>query len=589
MLIIKYFAKHKVFLKRVVLIWSAILLLALFLRLYGLDLNPVGITHDDELHEIINAKSLALTGSNVPGVVTGILTQKPYCIWGDCIYGELESYVLIPWMLIFPLDLVLSKLPFVFGAVVLVFTTGKLFENLSKNATIGMIVGFVVAINPWSVYFGRTAYPHLVSYLFYILGLYFFTRHKSSKSNLILGSLFSFFASLFYFGGKPILPLIILWGIAYNLYQFKLRHFKFTLLLGLIVSLVIGGYFLTLFSSYAGTRLAETEISQQGNIKSLVDQQSLRIERYLSFFSPVSLFLKGQTATDNAYISNHGYYFLVDLPFLLFGIMAISANFTNALFILLLISISVVPVALKTSETSIYSLRAALAYPLLSGIIGWGCYFCWGKISILQRRYKLARRFPVARIFLAAVIVAYVLSLTYFLVIYWYRIPRDQSTRWFFHERVLASYITRVQNKNDKKIIVVTARPDGIFNTYVFYSGIYNSYNAIKRVNNSYLSGNFGYNKTRFLSNCSQITKQDLANNIILIDQINPVKCEIDQKNTPKIANPKDAGGIFNIVNESLCSNYPKNRYPYPASIYDFKVENMTDETFCKMWITNPD
>lgn len=551
--------------------WGIILFLALALRLYGLDLNPVGITHDDELHEIINAKSLAFTGLNIPGMATGILTKDPHCIWGDCVYGELESYILILWMLIFPFGLVLSKIPFVLGSVVLVLATGKLFENLSKNSVIGMIVGLSVAINPWAIYFGRTAYPQLLSHLFYILGAYFFTRHKSLRSNLILGSLFSFSASLFYFGAKPLLPLIILWGITYNLYQFKFG-LKFTVLFAAVTAVIIGGYFLLLSNSYAGIRLKEIETSTQ----------SLRIERYLGLFSPASLFITGQKATDNSYVSNHGYYYLADFPFLIFGIMVIFSNFLNALFIITLIAISVIPAALKTSETSIYSLRAALAYPLLSGLIGWGLYYCWSKISVLKQK-------NIAKIFLVLVIILYTLSLVYFLVIYWQRLPRSQSTRWFFHERVLTNYITRFQSKNDKKVKVLTARPDGIFNTYIFYSGIYNSKEAISRINNEYLSQNFQYNKVEFTHNCQRITPQDLEDTVILIDQLNPVRCKIDQKNTLKIADPKDAGGIYNIINDSLCSNYPKNRFSNPKSIYDFKVENLTDEIFCKIWITNPD
>ncbi len=153
----------------------------------------------------------------------------------------------------------------------------------------------------------------------------------------------------------------------------------------------------------------------------------------------------------------------------------------------------------------------------------------------------------------------------------------------------MTDYVSRSLNKNDKEIIVVTARPDGIFNSFVFYSGIYNNKQAIEQLNKAYLSSNFEYQRVKFIENCQNISKEDLVNKTILIDQVNPVKCEIDQKNTPKIANPKDAGGIFNIVNEFLCSNYPKNRYPNPKSIYDFKIESLSDEAFCKMWITNPD
>ena len=107
-------------------LWIIIILLALFLRLYGLNLNPVGLSHDDELHEIINAKSLALTGTHAPGRVAGIFTQNDQCP-GNCVYGELGSYILIPWMWIFPLDIFWSKIPFVIVSLGIVFFTGKLF------------------------------------------------------------------------------------------------------------------------------------------------------------------------------------------------------------------------------------------------------------------------------------------------------------------------------------------------------------------------------------------------------------------------------------------------------------------------------
>lgn len=591
--------KLRAFFKRDVLLWSIILTFALLLRLYGLDLNPVGLNHDDELHEIINAKSLALTGSHAPGRVAGILTQNDECP-GNCVYGELGSYILIPWMLIFPLDMFLSKIPFVLASVGIVFATGKLFENLSKNTTIGMMAALLVAINPWAIHFGRTAYLTTFSYMFYLLGAYFFTRHKSYKSNLIFGTILSLIASLFYFGTKPILPLIILWGIFYNLYQHKIHYLKFTLLLILIISIIIGGYLLILSNSYAGRRLAEIGAGTPSGIKGLVDQQrqvsldiplvrdafinkytvqtGILIEKYIGFFSPTFLFLRGQGDTDNYYISNHGYNYLVDLPFLIFGIMAISANLTNALFILLLLAFSVFPAAVKISGDTIYSVRTGLAYPLLTGIAAWGVYFSYT---------KLAKKLSVTKIFITLVTSLYILSLTYFLVMYWYRSPFDKSIGWHFHKRVVANYITRLQNEMDKKIIVVTAQPDATFNTYVFYSGIYNDKATIKDINNSYLIRNYEFKGAKFINDCSKITEQDLVSSVIFIEQ--GVECKIDQENTSKIANPRDGGGMYNIINESLCLSYPKNRYPYPRSIFDFKVESLSKESFCKTWITNPD
>lgn len=562
-------------------IWCVILFLALLFRLFGLDLNPVGLSHDDELHDLINAKSLAITGTNVPGVVAGILTQNGHCLAGDCIYGELESYALVPWMRIFPLDIVLSKIPFVLASVGLVWAIGKLFENLSKNTTIGKLAGLLMAINPWAIYYGRTAYSYTFTFLFFVLAGYFFTRYRSYKSNLILGGLSSFWASLFYFGAKPIMPLIVLWGVVYNLYQAKFRHLKFTLLFSLVATAITGGYFWILANSLAGKRFMELGVANI-SIKE-------RIAAYLGFFSPISLFLTGQKASDNYFMSNQGYFYLIEFLFLILGIIAILASRGKARFVFVLVGIAVIPAAVKTSEASIYSLRSGLAYPLISGIIGWGYYYAAHRISRIEYQYKLAKNFFVSKFFLAIIGILYSLSIAYFLFLYWHRLPIEQGTRWFFHERVLASYITRVRSHSDKNVLVITSRPDGIFNSFVFFGGFYNNEQTIKDVNDSYLSGSFEYNGAKFTNNCNEITKQTLNNTVIFFDQVNKVACGLDQKNTPKIANPKDAGGMFNILNESLCPKYPIKRYPMPKSVYDFKLENLTDEAFCRMWITNPD
>ena len=142
----------------------------------------------------------------------------------------------------------------------------------------------------------------------------------------------------------------------------------------------------------------------------------------------------------------------------------------------------------------------------------------------------------------------------------------------------------RITNKN---IIVVTAQPADTFNSYVFFSGLYSNAKNILEINNIYKSQNYQYRGVKFVNNCYGITKDNLAEDIIFIEQT--VKCEVNQKNTAKIANPRDGGGIYNIINETLCSRYPKNKYPYPRSINDFSVENLSDKDFCNMWITNPD
>lgn len=587
-------------------LWTLVIILAFFLRVYGLNLNPVGISHDDELHEILNAKSLALTGLQNPGTVAGIFTQNDSCS-GNCVYGELGPYILIPWMWVFPLSLFWSKIPFVLASLGIVFFTGKLFENLSINSKVGLLVALAVAINPWAIHFGRTAYLTTFSYLFYIIGVYFFTRQNTFKSNLILGTTLSIIGSMFYFGTKPILPFIILWGIAYNSKSLKLQNIKFTLSLTFIVSLLIGSYFIILSNSYAGRRLNEikqftpsgiaTEVNNQRQsslniplVRDLIINKytvniNSRIEKYLGFFSPTFLFLKSAGSTNIYYDSNHGYYYLLDLFFLIFGIVAIFKSLKIGIFVLSAIALFVIPAAIKTTGDTVYALRVALVYPLISGVIGWGVfYFC---NIILSIKEPVVKKLNLSKIIVAFIIMAYLTSLGNFLIMYWYRNPIDKNIGWYFHKRVLSSYITRLTNDTNKKAVIVTAQPADTFNTYVFFSNLYNNKSSILEINKVYKSGNYDYQRVKFVNNCTQVTANDLKESTIFIEQT--INCSLDQNNTNKIANPKDGGGMYNIINDSLCAKFKLNRYPYPRGIDQFNVENMNLETFCSTWITNPD
>ena len=576
-------------------IWFLILAFAFLLRTAGINLNPVGLSHDDELNELINAKSLALTGTHAPGHAAGIFTPNDEWL-GNCIHGELGPFILIPWMRIFPLDIAWSKIPLVLASVLIVFASGKLFENLSKNRTVGYIVGTLAAINPWAIHFGRTAYFTTFSYAFYLLGAYFFTRTKYYKSNLLFGCLFSIIGSLFYFGTKPILPLIIIWGICYNIFQFKKIYLKFTFFIVSLCLVAIFAYSFALSNSFAGRRLGEIGLN---DIATIVNQQrqvsleiplardlfinkftvnaGVRIEKFIGFFSPAFLYVKSEGSTDIYYDSGHAYNYLADLAFLIFGIMALAQSFPTAVFILSLLLISVIPAALKITGDTIYALRAGLAYPILTGISGWGIYYL---ISRFSKSYR--------KITVLAVILIYLVSLTYFLTMYWYRTPFDKATGWYFHKRAVANYITRLREKSDQKVIVVTAQPADTFNEYVFFGDLYNTKKAILDVNKIYASRIYEYKNTKFINTCGEVSKKEIEDGVIIFVE-QGISCQLDRNGSAKIANPRDGGGMYDIVNDDLCASYPKERFPYPRKVSDFDIEKMSNSEFCKLWITNPD
>ena len=587
--------------------WIAILVFATILRLYGLGANPVGLSHDDEVQNLLNAKSLAVTGQPSGGTVTGVLSSVTECP-GNCVYGELTSYILIPWMRLFPLDLFWSKIPFALASILIVYFTGKLFENLSKNKLLGIFVGFLVAINPWAIHLGRMAYENNFSYLFYILGAYFFTRPKFQKSNLTYGTLFSIFGFLFYFGTKPILPFIVLWGFLYNIVVYKKFVWKTYFSIGFIFILFLGVYFFALTHSFAGRRLNEISIDKAYNIESIVNDQrrislnapvisslfinkytvkgQIYLEKLLEFFSPVYLYLKSTGGTDAYYISNHAYNYLIDLPLLVFGLLGLAANFAVAIFTLSLLVLSVGPAILRTD--TIFTFRSGLAYPILAGLSGWGVYYLYSKMEYFQKTSKHFKKFPLGKIFLAGTFALYGISLAYFLTMYWVRMPIEKSEGWYFHKRVITSYITQTRKDSSRRIIVITAQPPETINTYAFYSGEYENAENIIEINEAIRSRNYSYQNTYFTDSCNINLVKELSEGTTVFVE-SDANCNFQTPTSIKIANPRDAGGQYDIYGDTLCTDIPKNKYPYPRSLKDFQVEKMDKEQFCKTWITNPD
>jgi hypothetical protein len=164
----------------------------------------------------------------------------------------------------------------------------------------------------------------------------------------------------------------------------------------------------------------------------------------------------------------------------------------------------------------------------------------------------------------------------------WYRTPVDKAAGWYFHKRVLSSYVTRLQN-DSKPITVLSAQPDATYNTFVFFSGNYDNSSDIKQINQSFKDQTYTYKNITFTGDCTKISTQSAS---IVISETG-FDC-LPNKKYIQIANPRDNGVMYKIFSDQMCENYNKNKYPHPQNLSDFSVEKMTDQQFCEQWITDP-
>jgi len=587
-----------------------IVLLALFFRLYHLGQVPPGITHD-EVHDLINAKSVALSGESTPESIHGIFTRKAEG-WALDVYGDLVSFLLVPWMLIFPLSLFWSKIPFVLVSLSIVFLSGKLFENLTGKKNIGLLASLLVAINPWAIHFGRSAYENLFAYSFTLLGLCFFTRRRGNKINLALGTIACFLGFLSYFGMKPLFLLVVVIGTAYHCFsrlnndndnkkrntdQFNKKELLVSGLLTILIGFILtGGYLLLLKNSPAGIRLGELSVnSQQVDLKSEVDYQrrvSLEIPyirdllinkylvlakdyltRYFAVLSPGYLFGQGEQGFDTYIISNHAFMYLIDFPLVIFGLIFLSSSMTATLFIISLIAILPITTLMSKFGANYYALRVGLLFPLLCGLSAVGIV---GLYERLKGNFKA--------VFALGTVGIYIVSFIYFLAMYWYRTPFEKNNGWYFPERALMRYLNLLEQRTDRKVFVVTANQQSpLFYLYAFYSGKYEKKESILRINEAIRSVRYSIGNVTFTDRCPN--KEDLKTNIYIFDG---GVCNNNSSGLPRIASTRDTGQRFVIVNDPVCNELILNRYPYPRKIAEFNVEKMSREQFCKTWITLP-
>jgi len=568
-----------------------ILSIALILRFWKLDLNPVGLVHD-EIHQLVNAKSLALTGKGMAGTGAGVFQNEAYCD-GNCVFGELPSYLLIPFAF-FKTSFPALKTPLILASVFMIFWFIKFFENLTKNKWMGLTAGLMIAINPWAINFGRTAYENVFSYMFYAWSLYLLTIKSYNLRNQIWAIILGFAASLSYFGAKPIFVPLMFLGLGYGFWEEK-KNFKKYLMLGFLVLGLMVGYGIILKNSFAGLRMGETVLMNDEIIAEVNEERRMSLEipavrdlfinkytvlsktllkKYFAGLAPNYLFNEGEMGYDHFMISSHPFMYLIDLPMIILGFYALTLISIPG--VLLIISIIfVLPITPMISNyATTYALRNGLMYPVLASVAGLGIYYL---INLFKdKKIKLLTQ--------VMLLIIYLISLINFQIMYWYRNPFEKSAGWVFFERQAVKYISLLKEADNQIMVeVVTAEPVDMIYEYGVFTKKINNKEFIEMMNQTIKTREYEIDNIRFSKNCPTVIDQEKV--YLLESNLNCIK---EPNSLARIAEPRDAGTRWAIPHEILCKDVKLPQYPYPRRIEEFKIENMDRKTFCKTWISQP-
>ena len=560
--------------KKRLIILCLIILFSGIVRLVFLDRIPSGI-NDDELHFVLNAKSIFYGFSNIEG------NTNPFQL------GEISSVIFAPIIGVFPTNLFTARLPYVLISCLSIVLIYLITFKITKNPNLAIISALIAAINPWSIYVSRTSFDAPIAIFFYLLTFYLLTFKKPKY--IYLSILTGFLAFNSYIGTKVLLlPFIII--SSYFLWKFNKKngkHYFITVLASLLITL---NFIITLPNQSVGKRISElvtpnsSRISDQVNLERQQSIQSKSInylltnkytvyaknftQKYFYNFSTDILFLEGDhTATGSLW--KMGYFYYIDALLILMGIIYLYIKNRNFLFLIgSLILLSPIPEAIRSDTLPSYVFHSSFQYPFLFILIAAGILLFWQFFSNKFFRFSL--------------VFVYLLSFINFIEIYFFNSPIYQPESFSFSKRVVSNYL-RLENNKNKEIYVLTREPEVLFRSYLFFTNSYqkNNFNLIKNIY-SQSKDNISFDKIHFINNNKYLPNgKDYT---LIFDTDNFV---IDEKESKLyISRLSDAGKIFSIYRGSTCQNFNLSTFPNNLTIKNIKIEKLNEKSFCERFIT---
>lgn len=560
-----------------------VIIIALFFRFVHLDKVPNAIG-GDEIVYVLNSKALHLTGHDIFGSwspIQGFLFQYPK--------GEAQAelpYVLYSFIVgPLPFTLLSAKLVnLILGVLIVAFIYLVTKEILGKN--VALCAAFVASINPWLVYIGRTAYEAVPATLFYLVALFILLKAKSWQ--ILLAFPFLVLAFYSYIGTKVILLPFALVAILYSYYFISKKKYlkQYTLLFSLCLLLVFL-FLVSLKLNPAMSRLDEiltpnnSEIAQQVNELRKVTIETpvtnLLLNKYTVFANITMTKTLKTFASDYLFVSGdeffslyrHGLFYYIDSIFVVLGALFLFSKKKNIFTFLGVLSlVGIIPMIIHSAKTDLFSIHAAMTYPLIIIVGGFGI---WETINYFKNK-------NLGLVLGSLILVLYAISSINFLSIYLYWFPLQGH--FDFPVRVASSYAKRASD--NQKVTVYSTSAFDYYKKFLFYSNGYNKDTA-KTVSENLNKGNYTLGNVIFVS-CNVLEGLEDKKNAAIIDD----RCGQEAVGAHlSISRLKDGGESMQIYNDNICKNVGLNRYPQNIKLSDFNIEDLSNEDFCKTFITS--
>ena len=562
-----------------------ILLIAFLIRFVWVDKVPNAVG-GDELTYVVNARAMFLTGTDISGTwnpLSGFIFKYPAYTLPQ---AELPYFLIAPFVGLFGFSLFSVRIIFVLLStlsVSLIYLITKALFN--KKA--GLAAGFIMAVNPWSIYMARTAYETTPAIFFYLLALYMLLVFKGRKILLSIPVLFLAFYS--YVGTKvsflPFVFIIVLFSYFLNKKKYKKEYLIILTSCLLLVIVFAVSVFTTKGQSRTGELISfnSPQIAQEVDYIRKVSMPSaltpvfenkftifsrIILTKLFKSFSFDYLFVYG----DQFYsIFRHGFFYVLDALFLVFGFAASYGLKKRAFFLLAGIGlVGVLPQIVHSNSLDNFSIHLSLMFAVLPIFIGVG----------ISQTLSLFKNRVYYFVSLGVIGILYLFLVLNFLNIYFFQFPLGGY--FDFHVRLLSKY-AQVAKEQGKTLVVYSPASTDIFKKYIFYTNSYNK-NTYLEIRKDYRAERFTFANIKFLG-CDRTIDPFKIKGIVVYDS----ECGSLKQDEKHLAIPRlsDGGQSYQIFNDTVCSVYNLRRYPTDLKISDFGIEKMSSQKFCETYITS--
>lgn len=463
--------------KQIVLL-AAVILLAMFLRLYKLDSLPA--LNADEAAHGYNAYSLLITGKDEHGNSWPIHFQS----FNDYKPG-LYTYLTIPFVYFGGLSELPVRLPGALAGIGTIVVVYFLAEEITskKSSLFALVSALFLAISPWHIHFSRGGWEVQVATFFITLGLLLFFRAIKNKRTLTFTtSIICFALSLYtYHSARLIVPLL---GLGFVIFYWRdliklWKQILISLCIGIVVLIplahdLFGPAGLSratgvgLFADTGPLSRINEQRGEHRNFSGLsaklihnkpVNYTLAFLENYSEHFWGEFLFLSGDDIQRNK-VPEMGQMYIFDVVFLIFGLVFVIRKPTKKWGVVIWWLI-VAPTAAAMTFQSPHALRAEnMVIPLV-------LISAYGLTYLLKIfRNKFSNRIILSTgYFMVALMLVW--GFARYQHLYWVQMNRAYPYSSQYGAKEVSEYIRNIYDDVDK--IYITDRYDQPYILTLFY------------------------------------------------------------------------------------------------------------------------